>query len=155
MTESIENRLNVAMKTALKAKDKDTLMTIRMVKAAMQELMNRPKAPEATTDALWQEVIGGYMKKLDKSAEEYKKVGERGQEKLSQIEGEKVFLKPFLPTQIEGEALKAIVMQAIEATGASSPKDTGRVMGSIMKAHKGEVDSKSVKELSAAALTQA
>jgi len=155
MTESIENRLNVAMKTALKAKDKDTLMTIRMVKAAMQELMNRPKAPEATTDALWQEVIGGYMKKLDKSAEEYKKVGERGQEKLSQIEGEKVFLKPFLPAQIEGEALKAIVMQAIEATGASSPKDTGRVMGSIMKAHKGEVDSKSVKDLIAAALTQA
>ena len=66
-----------------------------------------------------------------------------------------MFLKPFLPTQIEGEALKAIVMQAIEATGASSPKDTGRVMGSIMKAHKGEVDSKSVKDLIAAALTQA
>jgi uncharacterized protein YqeY len=128
-------------------------MTIRMVKAAMQELMNRPKAPEATTDTLWQEVIGGYMKKLDKSAEEYRKVGERGQEKLVEIEGEKVFLRPYLPAQIEGDALKAIVLQAIEATGASSPKDTGRVMGSIMKAHKGEVDSKTVKDLVAQTLS--
>ena len=147
MTETIENRLNAAMKTAMKSKDKPTLTTVRMVKAAMQEFMNQPNAPAEATDALWQDIIGSYVKKLDKSVVEFEKVGERGQEKLSEIEDEKTFLKPYLPTQIEGDALKSIVQSAIESLGAAAPKDTGRVMGVIMKDYKGQVDSKQVKDL--------
>ena len=147
MTESIENRLNAAMKSAMKSKDKGSLTTVRMVKAAMQDFMNQPNAPAQATDALWQGVIGGYVKKLDKAAVEFQKVGERGAEKLVEIEAEKTFLKPYLPTQIEGDALKDIVRQAVQSSGAQSQKDTGRVMGSIMKDYKGLVDSKQVKDL--------
>jgi uncharacterized protein YqeY len=123
-----------------------------MVKAAMQNRINDSKTPLEVDDKLWVEVIASYVKKLDKSAEEYKKVGERGQEKLTEIDGEKAFLKPFLPTQIEGEELAAIISQVVESTGANSPKDTGRVMGAIMKDYKGRVNSKMVKNLVAEAL---
>ena len=152
MADTIESKLNAAMKEAMKSKDKATLQTIRMVKSAMQNRLNEPKAPTEADDNLWLEVMASYVKKLDKSAEEYKKVGERGQEKIEEIEGEKAFLKPFLPTQIEGEELAAIVTQAVESTGATSPKDTGRVMGIIMKDYKGRVDSKAVKALVASTL---
>ena len=122
------------------------------MKAAMQNRINDSKTPLEVDDKLWVEVIASYVKKLDKSAEEYKKVGERGQEKLTEIDGEKAFLKPFLPTQIEGEELAAIISQVVESTGANSPKDTGRVMGAIMKDYKGRVNSKMVKNLVAEAL---
>jgi len=152
MTDTIGPQLNASMKEAMKAKDKATLVTVRMVKAAMQSKVNDSKTPLEIDDKLWVEVIASYVKKLNKSAEEYKKVGERGQEKLAEIDGEKAFLKPFLPTQIESEELAAIVSQVVESTGANSPKDTGRVMGAIMKDYKGRVDSKMVKDLVAKAL---
>ena len=152
MPDTIGPKLNASMKEAMKAKDKATLVTVRMVKAAMQSRVNDSKTPLEVDDKLWVEVIASYVKKLDKSAEEYKKVGERGQEKLDEIDGEKAFLKPFLPTQIEGEELAAIVSQIVESTGANSPKDTGRVMGAVMKEYKGRVDSKAVKDLVAKAL---
>jgi len=152
MPDTIGPQLNASMKEAMKSKDKITLLTVRMVKAAMQNRINDSKTPLEVDDKLWVEVIASYVKKLDKSAEEYKKVGERGQEKLTEIDGEKAFLKPFLPTQIEGEELAAIISQVVESTGANSPKDTGRVMGAIMKDYKGRVNSKMVKNLVAEAL---
>ncbi len=152
MPDTIGPKLNASMKEAMKAKDKATLVTVRMVKAAMQSKVNDSKTPLEIDDTLWVEVIASYVKKLDKSAEEYKKVGERGKEKLDEIDAEKEFLKPFLPTQIEGDELAAIVSQIVESTGANSPKDTGRVMGAVMKEYKGRVDSKAVKDLVAKAL---
>ena len=72
MPESIEAQLNEAMKTSMKAKDKATLSTIRMVKAAMQDTLNQPNGPTETTDLLWQQVIRGYVKKLDKYRDEFR-----------------------------------------------------------------------------------
>ena len=114
--------------------------------------LNEPKAPQEADDNLWLEVIASYVKKLDKSADEYKRVGERGHEKLAEIDEEKTFLKPFLPSPIEGEELASIVSQFVASTGAHSPKDVGRVMGAIMKEHKGRVDTKLAKELISKAL---
>lgn len=152
MPESIEAQLNEAMKTSMKAKDKATLSTIRMVKAAMQDTLNQPNGPTETTDLLWQQVIRGYVKKLDKSGDEYRKLGSAGDSKLKEIEQEKEILKPFLPAQIEGPELQNIVSQAIKESGATTPKDGGRVMGLIMKEYRGRVDSNRVKDLVTQAL---
>ena len=146
-TANITDQLNQAMKNAMKEKDKNTLRTVRMVKAAMQEKLNQPDGPNEATDDLWQQIIAAYLKKMSKAAQEYRNIGERGADKLAEIEFEISYLKPYLPAQVEGDELKQIAKQAIEKIGATSPKDTGRVMGAIMKEYAGRVDSKSVKDL--------
>ena len=147
MSQSIDEQLKDQMKIAMKAKDKQTLGVVRMVRAAMQERMNQPNGPKEATDEIWQEVIAAYMKRMGKAADEYRKTGEQGADKLAELEFELNYLKPFLPAQIEGAELEAVVKEAIAKTGASSMKEMGKVMGFVMKDHKGRVDSKAIKEL--------
>ena len=144
---SIEIKLNEVMKTAMKAKDKPTLQTVRMVKAAMQEHLNQPGAPTAADDNLWQTIIASYCKRMGKAAEEFRKAGEQGAAKLAELEFEIGFLKPYLPAMLEGDKLTQIVQAAVNSTGAQTAKDIGRVMGTIMKDYKGKVDSKKVKDM--------
>ena len=80
--ETIDARLTQQMKDAMRAKDKPTLQVIRMVKASLQDLMNKPDGPKEATDAVWQDVIAAYIKRLGKSADEYRKVGEAGEAKI-------------------------------------------------------------------------
>ena len=145
MSQSIDEQMLQEMKTAMKAKDKQALGVVRMVRAAMQERMNKPDGPAAPTDEVWQEVIAAYIKRMGKAAEEYEKAGEQGAEKLAELQFEITYLKPFLPAQIEGAQLEEIVKNAIEKTQAASLKDLGKAMGFVMKDHKGRVDSKAVK----------
>ena len=147
MSQSIDEQLKDQMKTSMKAKDKQTLGVVRMVRAAMQERMNQPNGPQEATDQIWQEVIGAYIKRMGKAAEEYRKTGEQGAAKLAELEFEISYLKPYLPAQIEGAELEAIVKEAISKTGASTMKEMGKVMGFVMKDHKGRVDSKAIKEI--------
>ena len=151
--QTIDARLTQQMKDAMKAKDKPTLQVIRMVKASLQDLMNKPNGPKEATDEVWQEVIAAYIKRLGKSADEYRKVGEAGVEKIAELDFEIAFLKPFLPAMIEGAELEAICDAAIAEVGATSAKEIGRVMGVVMKGHKGKVDSKQVKDVLAGKLS--
>ena len=57
MTNTIGPQLDASMKEAMKAKDKATLVTVRMVKAAMQSRVNDSKTPLEIDDKLWVEVI--------------------------------------------------------------------------------------------------
>lgn len=147
MSQSIDEQMKDRMKTAMKAKDKQTLGVVRMARAAMQERMNLPNAPKEPTDDVWQEVIAAYVKRMGKAADEYRKTGEQGAGKLAELEFEISYLKPFLPAQIEGAELETIIQDAIAKTGASSMKEMGKVMGFVMKDHKGRVDSKAIKAL--------
>ena len=150
--QSIDASMTEKMKDAMRAKDKPTLQVIRMVKASLQDLMNKPNGPQEATDEVWQEVIAAYLKRLGKSVDEYRKVGEAGAGKIAELEFEMAYLKPFLPAMIEGAELEAICDAAIAEVGATSAKEIGRVMGAVMKGHKGKVDSKQVKEVLASKL---
>ena len=81
--DTITDQLNQAMKNAMREKDKNTLRTVRMVKAAMQEKLNQPDGPSEASDELWQQIIAAYLKKMGKAAQEYRNIGERGAEKLA------------------------------------------------------------------------
>ena len=144
--QSIQEQINAAFKTAMQTRDKATLTCIRMVKASMQERLNQPNAPEEADNALWQQIIQAYIKRLDKAAVEFNK-GSNAQSatKLAEIEFEKNLLQPYLPKQLDGTELESIIQQAIAQTGAREPRDMGKVMGSIMSSHRGQVDSAQVK----------
>ena len=56
-------------------------------------------------------------------------------------------IEEFLPRLADEDATRAWVREAIAATGAAQPGDVGKVMGALMKAHKGEVDGQLARRL--------
>ena len=54
---------------------------------------------------------------------------------------------PYLPQQLSEDEVRALVKEAVETTGASSPKDMGKVMGALMPKVKGRADGKMVNTL--------
>ena len=62
------------------------------------------------------------------------------QEQAAAERSELSIVQEFLPSLADEETTRAWVKEAVEAVGASSPKDIGSVMGKLMGSHKGEVD---------------
>ena len=101
---SLKAQLKEAQKDAMRAKDKPALQVIRMVKASLQDLMNKPDGPKEATDEVWQGVIAAYIKRLGKSADEYRKVGEAGEAKLAELQFEVDFVAKLVPNMMSGVA---------------------------------------------------
>ena len=74
-------------------------------------------------------MIQSYQKKLKKSQQTYRDLGDAGAEKVKDLDAEIAVLKPFLPQMIEGAELEALLDGIIAKTGATGPRDMGKVMG--------------------------
>jgi uncharacterized protein YqeY len=84
---------------------------------------------------------------MRKAREEYAALGERGAEHLPQIDFEIEFCARFLPKAASDDEVRAAVKETITRLGGKDPKLAGRVMGEIMKAHKGHFDPATVKRI--------
>jgi uncharacterized protein len=144
---SIEARLADELKEAMRQKDAEKLACIRQVKSKVQEATNAPDFKGPADDAFYQKVIASYAKTLEKSLVEFAAAGERGKALHEKYSREIAFLKTYLPEQLSEEQTRAIVQEAIKKVGATSAKQTGQVLGAIMKEHKGKVDPGVVKRL--------
>lgn len=138
---SIEETLNGKFKEALRAKDQKTLSAIRMVRSEYKKAVTSgKKKEEEDDDKIWQEVIQGYVKKLKKALPEYEQAGERGKEAIDDMNFEIEFFRPFMPALMSEAETRQLVKDTMEKISATSPKMAGRVVGEIMKEHKGRVD---------------
>lgn len=142
-----EETLNERFKEAMRGKDEKVLNVIRMVRSEYKKLVTSGTFKEESREATWARVIQTYVKKLKKAVPEYEEAGERGREMLEGLKFEIGFLEPFLPEVLDAARTEALVKETIEKTGAVSPKMVGKVMGAIMKEHKGSVDPALVKSL--------
>ncbi len=150
---AIKEALDARFKEAMRNKDRRVLDVIRMVRARVTEARTAPGFDGEVDDALYQHVVERYVRELEKSLAEFESLGERGADAVAKIRFELEFLRPFLPARLDEEATRSLVAQTIEETGATSRKDFGRVMGAIMKAHRGEVDPALVRKLVEEALS--
>lgn len=159
----LKEQINADLIIALKAREKERALTLRTLNAAIKnaEIAKRSKlakseeSPESLgaasvlSDEEVIDVIASQIKQRRDSIVEYEK-GARAD--LAANEKKEIdILSQYMPAQMsEGEIRKA-VEAAIAKTGATSPKDMGRVMGALMKDVKGKADgtlvSKIVKEL--------
>lgn len=144
----LEQDLRTQLTEAMRAKDLRTADVIRMINT---EIMKRRTAKGFTgqiDDALVLEVITAYRKQLVKAKEEYVAVGDRGKDEVEKLQWEIEFCDRFLPKGLTADELRAAVQTAIAAAGdvARDPKMTGRIVGEVMKAHKGKVDAGAVKK---------
>ena len=140
---SLEERLVEEMKQALKSNDKLRLSTIRMIRSALKnkEIELRKKLEDE--DVV--KVIQAMVRKGEESVEQFQ-IGGR----MDLVEKEKKeieILKSFLPQPLSQEEILKIIDQSIQETQASSLKDIGKVMKSVMPKIGGKVDGKLINQL--------
>lgn len=152
MTEvSISERLQTAMIAAMKAKDPDTLSTIRMLKTAIMEAKTAKPKDAVLSSAEEIEVLQRYAKKRRETIEMNIKVGRADLNAAEEREIE--ITQRFLPELLSEDKLAEIVKAAVASTGAAGPKDMGKVIGAVMaQVPKGSVEGGTVSRLVKAAL---
>jgi hypothetical protein len=144
---SIDAQLGEMLKEAMRTKDQRTKDVIAMIKTKHMERRTAAGFKGPLDDNLWLEVIGAYQKQLKKAREEYAALGDKGAENLPQLDFEIEFCSRFLPKMAGEDEVRAAVKETIGRLGVTDPKQAGRVMGEVMKAHKGKFDAAMVKRL--------
>ena len=144
---SVEAQIQERLKDAMRAKDARTADCIRMIKTKHMERRTAAGFKGPLDDSLWLDVIAAYQKQLRKSREEYVAVGERGAEAVEQIDFEIGFCAQFLPKAASDDETRSIVRETVARLGVSDAKQSGRVVGEIMKANKGKLEPATVKRM--------
>ncbi|MEX2223937.1 MAG: GatB/YqeY domain-containing protein [Candidatus Rokuibacteriota bacterium] len=142
---ALEQTLNATLTQAIKAKDGKTADVVRMLKTKVQERRTAKGFSGEVDDALVLDVIAAYRKLLQKAVAEFEKVGERGAAQAAQLRFEIEFCERYLPKTMDATAVRALVKDRIAALGITDPKQAGRLVGDVMKTHKGQVEAGDVK----------
>jgi uncharacterized protein YqeY len=141
----IETQLSDLLKEAMRARDTRTADCIRMIKTKHMERRTAAGFKGPLDDNLWLDVVAAYQKQLRKAREEYMAIGDRGAEAVSQIDFEIGFCARFLPKAATDDEVRAVVRETLARLGVSDAKQAGRVVGEVMKTHKGRFEPAAVK----------
>jgi uncharacterized protein YqeY len=138
------NDITAAIADAMRQQNPLRLSTLRMLKAA---LMNREiERGHALDDAESLQVVNALVKQRRDSIEQFTNAGR--QELADKEAAEIRVLETYLPAPADPAAIESAVASAIAETGATSPKDMGRVMKAVMAKLAGQtIDGKVVNEL--------
>ena len=136
LKQQIEEKLN----SALKAKDKNTYPTLRLIISAIKdaEIALRSKGVKEITDKDISAILKKMVKQRNESCEVYKKAGRN--ELLNSESKEIEIINAFLPKQLSEEETKKICQEIVKSVGASSMKDMGKVMGALKSKHADTID---------------
>jgi len=140
-------QLDDTLKHAIKDKDTRTANVVRMLKTRITERTTSKGFSGEVDDPLVVDVIGAYKKQLQKALAEYERLGERGAAQAAELRFEIEFCERFLPKGMDEATLRALVAERVQALGIRDPKQAGRLVGDIMKTHKGQVDAGDVKRV--------
>ena len=144
---ALEQELTNRLTQAIKDKDARTADVVRMLKTRLQERRTAKGFSGQVDDALVLDVIGAYRKQLQKAIAEYEKVGERGAAHAAQLRFEQEFCEGYLPKGMDEAAVRALVKERLAALGIADAKQVGRLVGDLMKTHKGQVEAGDVKRI--------
>ena len=144
---SLQTKIESKLSESLKAKDKKTYSTLRLVVAAIKDTMIAKKIKDKKT--LPDNDLIGLLKKMIKqrndSCEAYKKAGRN--ELLENEMSEIKIINEFLPKQLSEEETKKICLETMKKVGASSVKDMGKVMGALKKEYSDVLDFSKVSQI--------
>lgn len=139
--------LDETLKSAIKGKDSRIANIVRMLKTKVTERTTAKGFSGEVDDALVVDVIGAYKKQLQKALAEYEKLGDRGAAQVAELRFEIEFCERYLPKGMDEGALRALVAERLKALGIADAKQTGRLIGDVMKTHKGQVDAADIKRI--------
>lgn len=128
---------------ALKARDKTTLATLRLLKAGVQ---NREVAKRGSlTDEEYLDAVRREIKMRRDAAEEYGRAGRSAS--VAEEQASIAVLERYLPAPMDEDAIRAIIVRIIADTGASGPGDMGKVMARAMPALRAQVEGSTVNRI--------
>lgn len=137
---SLVNQLKDQMKTAMRAKDKVRLGTIRMALAAVKQI--EVDTRETLNDEQAIAVLTKMVKQRRDSVAQYTAAG---RDELAQVEAEEIqILEEFLPQPLTEEEISALIDASILEMSASSMADMGKVMGALKPKVLGRADMASI-----------
>ena len=136
LKKQIEDNLN----EALKAKDKKTYPTLRLIVSAIKdaEIAGRSKGQKDIKDSDIIALLKKMIKQRNESCEVYKKAGRT--ELLENENREIEVINKFLPDQLSEEETKKICEETIKSVNATSMKDMGKIMGVLKSKHADSLD---------------
>jgi len=142
---SLQTAIMTAMKEAMKAKDQNALTSLRAVKSAILLTQTESGAKEELTEEQELKLLQKLVKQRKDSAKIF---AEQGRNDLAEPElAQAGVIAKFLPEQMSEDAIAAIVDDVIIATGASSMKDMGKVMGQVNAKVAGKADGSTVAKI--------
>ena len=140
---SLVERVTKDIADAMRQKNQATLAPLRMLKAALMNREVEKGRPLDEAEAL--QVVAQLVKQRRDSIEQFQAGGR--QDLVDREHAEVVFLERFLPPPADAAAVNAAVEAAVAATGATGPKDMGKVMKAVMARLAGStVDGRAVSE---------
>jgi uncharacterized protein YqeY len=146
VTEGLRQRIESDMKTAMRARDKDRLGTIRLVLAAIKQREIDERITLTDTDIL--AVLDKMIKQRRDSITQFEQAGR--QELADKEAAEVAVIQEYLPAALSESEVEAIIAEAISSSGATSPQDIGKIMGLLKPRLQGRADmglvSRKVKE---------
>ena len=136
LKQQIEDKLN----SALKAKDKNTYPTLRLIISAIKdaEIASRTKDQKEIADSDIIAILKKMIKQRNESCEVYKKAGRS--ELLENEKKEMDVISAFLPKQLSDEEVKRICQETVKSVGATSMKDMGKIMVALKSKHADTID---------------
>ena len=137
---SLRKKIDDMLNEALKAKDKNTYPTLRLIVSVIKdaEIAGRSKGQKEIKDSDIISLLKKMIKQRNESCEVYKKAGRN--ELLESEKKEIDVISKFLPKQLSDEETKRICQEVIKTTGASSMKDMGKIMGALKSKHAESLD---------------
>lgn len=141
---SLETRIMEDLKEAMKAKDQAAMRGIRAIKSAIL-LFKTDGSGSELDEASEIKLLQRLVKQRQDSLDIYT---QQNREDLAQVEKEEIgVIMRYLPKQLEGAELEAVISEIIAAVGATSVKDMGKVMGAANQQLAGKADGKSISEV--------
>jgi len=139
---SLTETLNGDLKAAMKARDKQSLSVLRMLKSAlMNEKINAGHDLTADEEV---SVISRELKQRRESLSEFEKADR--QDLVDGVQAEIAIVEKYMPKQLSDDEVKQIVAATIQQVGATGKGDFGKVMGAVMPKLKGQADGKLINQ---------
>jgi uncharacterized protein YqeY len=137
----LRTRIDDALKIAMKAKEKHTVGTVRLIMAALKDRDIAARS-KGNNDGIGEDetlsMLQSMIKQRRESVEMYEKGGRA--ELAEQEAGEIEIIQTFLPTQMDEAEVNAAVQEAIDDLSATSLKDMGKLMGALKEKFAGQMD---------------
>ena len=140
---TLNDRLQAALNDAIRARDELRRETLRMAIAAAYNEHKAARRP--LTDDEVMTVLARQLKQRRESIDVFRGAGR--EDLARREEAEAAVISEFLPMALSEDALREMVRAAIAETGASSPRDLGRVMGVLAPRTRGRAEGRTVSEM--------
>ena len=144
---SLNDQLTDDLKQAMKTKDAVRLRTIRSLRAAIKEKeIEERQGGEAQLSE--EQVLAVLQKQAKQRRDAITQYEEAGRDDLSAKEHEELaVIEAYLPKQLSDDEIRSVVQEIVAATGASSMRDMGKVMGAAMQRLRGRADGRCINEM--------